>query len=105
MSFFSHPIGRELHNEWNVDKLLRVYPGSCPHHIIHNLLNGSYNRHRFCTAEPFTRSTCKHGSHARPAPAPNEEPRLANGVMVPLGFGLFGMVGKTEIFTLLPGMR
>ena len=102
MSFYSHPIGRELHNEWNVDKLRRVYPGSCPHHIIHNLLNGSYNRHRFCTTEPFTRSACKHGSHARPAPAPNEEPRLADGVVVPLGFGLFGRVGKTEIFTSCP---
>ena len=102
MSFFSHPIGRELHNKWNVDKLLRFYPGSCPHHIIHNLLNGSYNRHRFCTAEPFTRSMCKHGSHARPTPAPNEIPRLASGVMVPLGFGLFGMVGKTEIFISCP---
>jgi hypothetical protein len=102
MSFFSHPIGRELHNQKNVDSLRRFFPGSCPHHIIHNLLNGSYNRHRFCTAEPFTKSICEHGSHARPSPPQEEGPRLANGVVVPLGFGLFGKVGNTSLFTSCP---
>ena len=69
-----HPPDRSRDTQQaSVDKLNRVYPGSCPHHILHNLLNGSYKRHRFCTVELFSKAVCKHGSHARPAPMTEEE--------------------------------
>ena len=99
MSFFSHPVGQELHTEQNVGLLRRTFMGSCPHHILHNLINGSYKRHRFCTAEPFTNAQCKYGSHARPHQWGwhIEAPRLASGVVVPLAFGLFGRVGSSEL--------
>ena len=99
---FSHPIGRDLHTDKNVDKLRRLHPRSCPHNILHNLLNGSFKRHIFCTAEPFKNGICQHGSHARPVPPAKQELRLAMGVVVPLGFGLSARVGDAEVFDACP---
>ena len=42
------------------------FPGTCPHHLHHNLLQLHYGRHELCTAQPFSNEQCRHGSHAKP---------------------------------------
>ena len=46
--------------------LHRRFPGHCPYHLLHNLLQLHYGRHEMCTAPPFSVDICKHGSHAKP---------------------------------------
>jgi hypothetical protein len=45
--------------ETDVDFLQRRFPGHCPHHLLHNLLNLHYSRHELCSAAPFTNDECR----------------------------------------------
>ena len=76
--------------EADVDFLQRRFPGHCPHHLLHNLLNLHYSRHDLCSAAPFTNEGCRHGTHARPvlAPAQVRATAPAEGALILLPFGL-----------------
>ena len=62
------PLGARA--EWKRDAdigfLQGRFPGACPHHLLHNLLQLHYGRHELCTAQPFSNEQCRHGSHAKP---------------------------------------
>jgi hypothetical protein len=66
------------------------FPGTCPHHLLHNPLQLHYGRHELCTAQPFSNEQCQHGSHAKPL-LTWEQMRLtapAEGANILLPFGL-----------------
>jgi len=66
------------------------FPRNCPHHLLHNLLNGHYSQHPLCDARPFHDESCRHGSHARPQLTAAEVSATAPaaGVVIFLPFGL-----------------
>ena len=70
--------------------LMQRFPLYCPHHLLHNLLNGHYNRHPLCNARPFHDDQCRHGSHSRPqlSEAERSITAPAAGVVIFLPFGL-----------------
>ena len=72
------------------DFLKSRFPLHCPHHILHNLLNGHYGRHQLCDARPFRDEQCRHGSHSRPqlSAAEMSYTAPAAGVVIFLPFGL-----------------
>ena len=47
--------------------LHRRFPGHCPYHLLHNLLQLHFDRHEMCTANPFSVEMCLHCTHAKPA--------------------------------------
>ena len=66
------------------------FPLHCPHHLLHNLLNGQYSRHPLCDARPFHDDRCRYGSHSRPQLSATEisSTAPAAGVVIFLPFGL-----------------
>jgi hypothetical protein len=80
--------------DWKKDAdlalLHRRFPGHCPYHLLHNLLQLHYGRHEMCTAPPFSVDVCKHGSHAKPM-LTHDQMRAdapAEGALLLLPFGL-----------------
>ena len=74
----------------DIGLLQRRFPGHCPHHLLHNLLQLHYGRHQLCTAAPFSVEMCRHGTHAKPELTP-EQMRAnapAEGALLLLPFGL-----------------
>ena len=43
----------------DIDLLQQRFPGHCPHHLLHNLLQLHYSRHELCTAAPFSVEMCQ----------------------------------------------
>ena len=74
----------------DIDLLLRRFPGHCPHHLLHNLLQLHYGRHELCTAAPFSVEMCRHGTHAKPVLSPDQVRATAPaaGALLLLPFGL-----------------
>ena len=66
------------------------FPAHCPHHLLHNLVNGHYTQHQLCSARPFQNEQCRHGTHARPQLPADEMERCAPaaGALIFLPFGL-----------------
>ena len=74
----------------DIELLRRRFPGHCPHHLLHNLLQLHYGRHELCTAAPFSVDMCRHGSHAKPV-LTHQQIRAyapAEGALLLLPFGL-----------------
>ena len=74
----------------DIGLLQRRFPGHCPHHLLHNLLQLHYGRHESCTAAPFSVDMCRHGSHAKPV-LTHQQIRAdapAEGALLLLPFGL-----------------
>ena len=88
------PEGRFLPDAYERDRtiafLMQRFPPHCPHHLLHNLLNGHYSRHPLCDARPFHDDQCRHGSHSRPqlSAAEISSTAPAAGVVIFLPFGL-----------------
>ena len=110
------PLG--VRAEWKVDAdigfLQGRFPGICPHHLHHNLLQLHYSRHPSCTAQPFTNQQCQHGSHQKPLLTMEQMQSTApaEGANILLPFGLscrnsdddVGLVaGCADCETLEPG--
>ena len=74
----------------DIDLLKHRFPGHCPHHLLHNLLQLHYGRHELCTAAPFSVDMCRHGTHAKPvlSPAQMRADAPAEGALLLLPFGL-----------------
>ena len=70
--------------------LHRRFPGHCPYHLLHNLLQLHFGRHEMCTATPFSVELCRHGTHAKPvlSPAQMRADAPAEGALLLLPFGL-----------------
>ena len=86
-----YPLGDPSGFQANDHALLQQrFPGHCPHHLLHNLLNLHYSRHPMCTARPFTDAQCVHGSHARPMLSQEQKMNTApaRGSVIFLPFGL-----------------
>ena len=86
------PLGRRSNVRQDADLALlhRRFPGHCPYHLLHNLLQLHYGRHEMCTALPFSVDVCKHGSHAKPVLTHSQmrADAPAQGVLLLLPFGL-----------------
>ena len=52
------PMGSRAYwqRDTDVDLLQRRFPGHCPRHLLHNLLNLHYGQHDLCSAAPFTQT-------------------------------------------------
>ena len=85
--------------------LQQRFPLNCPHHLLHNLLNGHYSRHPFCDARPFHDEQCRHGSHSRPRLSAEEMQSTAPaaGVVIFLPFGLSYGTSSGEVSRLVAG--
>ena len=57
--------------------IVQRFPGHCPHHLLHNLINGHYTQHQLCSARPFHNEQCRNGTHARPQLPADEIQRCA----------------------------
>ena len=92
LEFMVEPLG--VRAEWKVDAdigfLQGRFPGICPHHLHHNLLQLHYGRHPLCTAQPFTNEQCQHGSHQKPSLTMEQmvSTAPAEGANILLPFGL-----------------
>jgi hypothetical protein len=85
----------------NVTLLQGRFPGSCPYHLLHNLLGGHYSRAPQCTASPYTDAACRHGSHSRPGMEMDEYAHCPSvGAVVLLPFGLSYRVGNPGSLTV-----
>ena len=76
--------------DMDIALLLRRFPGHCPHHLLHNLLQLHYGRHELCTAPPFSVEMCRHGTHAKPVLSHDQMRATApaEGALLLLPFGL-----------------